>query len=176
MEIRAAKLIVNQSGGNSSKNAETFRVTLPNAWVNELGLDFDNRNLELRFDGEKIIITKKPDINEFIRKKQCNNLLKLEYFNFDDLCTVIIADYTDYEIIIENKTNDFLHCAFGKNNNPDWADYLEFIKSRCVPESRDRIRNYLEAIGLNSYDPIEIIKKTNGKMAEDNQWLRVTLL
>ena len=176
MEKRNANLIVTSSGGSASKNAETFRVTLPNTWISELGLDSDNRSLELRFDGESIIITKRADIDEFIKRKNGNNLLKLEYYNFDDLCTVIIADYSDSEIFIENKTDDFLHCAFGKNENPDWADYLEFLESRCVPKSRDRIRNYLEAIGLDSYDPLEIIRKTNGKMAEDNQFIRVTKL
>jgi hypothetical protein len=33
------------------------------------------------------------------------------------------------------------------------------------------LREYLEVIGVGEYNPIEIIKKTGGRMAEDNQWL-----
>ena len=41
-----------------------------------------------------------------------------------------------------------------------------------MPRSRSGIREYLEAIGVEEYSPIEIIKKTSGRMAEDNQWLK----
>lgn len=41
------------------------------------------------------------------------------------------------------------------------------------PESRAGLREYLEAIGLEEYDPLEIIRKTAGRMAEDQQWLEV---
>jgi len=173
METRNAKLIVNQSGGNASKGASTYRVTLPNVWVEKLGLGCDNKNLELCFNGESIIISKKPSIEEFVQKRKGNDLLKLEYYNFDNLCTVIIADYTENIIIIDNKTDEALYCAFGKNAIPSWRDYLDFLETRCVPKSRERIKDYLDAIGVNSYEPLEIIKKTNGKMAEDNQWIKV---
>ena len=48
---------------------------------------------------------------------------------------------------------------------------MDFLEERCIPKERDGIREYLEAIGLNEYDPLEIIKKTKGKMAEDDQWI-----
>ena len=46
MEYRPAKLIVNKSGSGSN----TFRATLPTSFVREMGLDEDERNLEIAFD------------------------------------------------------------------------------------------------------------------------------
>jgi hypothetical protein len=35
------------------------------------------------------------------------------------------------------------------------------------------VREYLEAIGVAEYDLLQIIQKTQGRMAEDQQWLEV---
>ena len=61
MDKRKTKLIVNKSGGTSSKGGKTYRVTIPNTWIEQLGLSEDNRSLNISFDGDKIII--KPEIN-----------------------------------------------------------------------------------------------------------------
>lgn len=53
-EIRTAKMIVNKAGAGNS----TFRVTLPASWIREIGLNEENRKLQLEFDGKKIIIKK----------------------------------------------------------------------------------------------------------------------
>lgn len=60
VETRKARLAVNKSGGTAGKGGVTFRVTLPTAWVREMELGEDSREIELAFDGEKIEITKKP--------------------------------------------------------------------------------------------------------------------
>lgn len=54
MEYRKAKLIINKSGSGSL----TTRATLPIKWIKEMGLNEEERNLVLEFDGEKIIIKK----------------------------------------------------------------------------------------------------------------------
>ncbi|MBQ9530520.1 MAG: AbrB/MazE/SpoVT family DNA-binding domain-containing protein [Eubacterium sp.] len=174
MEKRNAKLIINQSGGNASSGAKTFRVTIPNSWVDEMNINIDSRDIELKFDGENIVISKKQSIEEFINKRKGNRITKIELFNFNDLCTTIIADYTNKEIAFENQSDNYLYCAFGKNNNPTWSDYLSFLERRCISKDRDRLRDYLEVIGVDSFEPLEIIKKTSGRMAEDNQWIKVT--
>ena len=38
------------------------------------------------------------------------------------------------------------------------------------------LKEYLNAIGVDEYNPVEIIRKTKGKMAEDQSWLEVTEL
>ena len=38
---------------------------------------------------------------------------------------------------------------------------------------RNKLKLILRDIGVPSYDPLQIIEKTQGRMAEDHQWLRI---
>ena len=173
METRKAKLIVNKSGGNASGKSKTYRVTLPNSWITEMGLGELNREMELYFDGNKIIVTQKTDIEEFVNTRKHHKLIQLNYYNFDVLITTIIADYTDEVIKIKNHKDEIIHSAFGVRTNPSWDDYLEFLEDRCIPKTRDGLKYHLDAIGVDEYNPFEIIKKTQGRMAEDHQWIEI---
>ncbi len=56
---------------------------------------------------------------------------------------------------------------------PTKEHIVEFIKSRCI--SKERVENtpgYLENLGLSSYEPLEIVKKTHGIMWEDYMWIK----
>ena len=55
----------------------------------------------------------------------------------------------------------------------DYNQYIEFLESRCFPESRDKMKLILKDLGLPFYDPIMIIEKTEGRMAEDDFWIRI---
>lgn len=67
MKARKAKLIVSKSGGTASKAGVTFRATLPTAWVREMGLGEDSRDITLTFDGSKIIIEKEsPEMKKVL--------------------------------------------------------------------------------------------------------------
>lgn len=72
-----------------------------------------------------------------------------------------------------NYTNNIMFRAFGANNNPNYDDYEEFLKSRCFPETRDKIKIQLDALGIPFYDPMLIIGKTQGRMAEDDFWIMI---
>ena len=39
METRKAKMIINKSGGTASSHGKTYRVTIPNSWIEQLGID-----------------------------------------------------------------------------------------------------------------------------------------
>ncbi len=173
MESRKGKLIINKSGGSASKDSKTYRVTLPNSWIDELEMDSDNRDLSLSFDGSKIIIAPVVSLEKFAKKRKEHKLIRLNYYNANELCSAIAADYSTTELAIENYSEDTVHLAFGNNAVPSWTDYEAFLEERCVPRSRDGIKKYLEELGLDEYNPLEIIKKTGGKMAEDNQWIEV---
>ena len=98
----------------------------------------------------------------------------LFFYNRQTLCSKICADYSAKEVRVENLTDDIWHRAFGVNLLPSWNDYEEFLKSRCIPKERDGIKFYLKELGLYEYDTLEIIKKTNGRIAEDESWLALT--
>ena len=112
------------------------------------------------------------------REFQGNNLndytMRLEYMNKDRVCTVILVDFFHQKILIHNESDFLLERAFGMNNKPTWQDFNVFLEERCVPRSRFGIKMILSEYGLDSYDPIAIIERTNGRMAEDNQWIRVS--
>ena len=57
-ETRILRCLINKAGGNSGAGSKTYRTTLPSAWMKELGVTEADRDLELTFDGEKIIIKK----------------------------------------------------------------------------------------------------------------------
>lgn len=110
---------------------------------------------------------------EVQRKQPEGFTMRMEYMFLEKLCTIIWVDFQHRHIAIENRTNDILHCAFGIKRKPDWEDFTYFLESRCFPRGRDHRRAILEELGLDCYDPLTIIEKTKGRMAEDKQWLRL---
>ena len=176
MERRIAKLIVGKAGGTAGKDSKTYKVSLPSKWVAELG--FADSKMEMAFDGERIIISPHLSMDKFLESKKSlgHKLLKLEFYDREILCTRIIADFTDETLSVENTTEHIVKTAFGKNEAPTWEDFQNFLEERCVPRSRSGIREYLETIGVEEYNPIEIIKRTSGRMAEDNQWIKLEVI
>lgn len=100
--------------------------------------------------------------------------LRIDYMNHDECCTVILADFLHEKILIQNETDELLFRAFGVKEKPTWEDFEYFLEDRCVPRTRFGMKEILKDYGLDSYDPLAIIEKTGGHMAEDHQWLKLT--
>lgn len=98
--------------------------------------------------------------------------LRLYYMHRHSVCTVIDVDFIHRRIRIQNRTANVLHRAFGVVEQPTWEDFEEFISGRCFPPTRGRLKETLANLGLDSYDPLQIIEKTGGRTAEDNMWIR----
>ena len=175
MEKRTGKIIIGKSGGTASGNSETYKLSLPSLWIKQLGITADSREVELSFNGENIIVSKKlsPYETALKKKKQGHHIKLFEFYNADTLCTRIYADFTDKTVSAENFTDNYVKTAFGKKALPDWNDFMSFLSERCIPETRDGLREYLEEIGVDEFSPLDIILKTRGRMAEDEQWLSV---
>lgn len=99
--------------------------------------------------------------------------MRMKYMHENTLCTTIDVDFMNKKIYVTNHSNDIIHLAFGVAKNPTWEDFELFLESRCVPKTRANIKNVLRDIGVSNYDPIQIIEKTKGRMAEDNQWIEI---
>ena len=175
METRTANLIIGTSGGTAGGNATNYKLALPSTWIREMGLTPEQRQVELRFDGASIVITRKLPFAEFLEAshRAGHEILLLSCYSRDTLCARIAADETAKAVCVENFTADYLKLPFGKNPNPSWEDYQHFLEDRCIPKTRAGLQEYLEAIGVDSYEPLEIIRKTQGRMAEDDLWLTV---
>lgn len=48
-----------------------------------------------------------------------------------------------------------------------------FLESRCVPKGRYNLKDCLKELDIPQYDPLKIIKKTYGRIADDNEWLEI---
>ena len=175
MEIRNAKVIVSAAGGTAGKTSKTYKLSLPSSWLAEMGISADEKNVLLSFDGTQITIQKRLTLESFIESKtaQGHNLKLISYYDGEELCTRICADFSDNTIAIENKDVPNLNRAFGVKEAPTGDDFLAFLEERCIPRQRDGLRYYLDELRLDEYDPWQIVQRTCGRMAEDNQWLRV---
>lgn len=100
--------------------------------------------------------------------------LRMTYMYQQHPCTVIDVDFLNQQVLIQNKTDDFLHRAFGVNETPTWEDFNLFLTDRCFPSTRGNVKDILKSLQLSSYDPLQIVEKTRGKMAEDDMWLKFT--
>lgn len=170
MDKRFANVIINNVGGNSSTNAKGYKISLPTSWIKELNINKNNRRVELIFDGEKIIIQPVQSLENFIQQKKTlkHKLIIINYYDKEFLCSTIAADFSDKTIKHKDFTDDLIKTAFGINQNPNWIDFENFLKERCIPKSRAGLREYLDSINIDHFDTLEIIKKTHGHMAEDN--------
>lgn len=178
MEQRLAKVNISAAGGSAGAGAKTCKVTLPTSWLSAMGIGEYHREVILAFDGERIVFSPALSMEEYARKKLVagHRVYAFHYYDAGRLCTLIYADFTDQTLQVENYTNKLVKTAFGKKTLPTWEDLLAFLEERCIPRGREGLEDYLTDIGTDEYEPLEIIKKTKGRMAEDNQWLEVEVL
>ncbi len=113
------------------------------------------------------------DTLEYLKIPRKEYPLRMFYMYEDKICTLIDVDLKNQKIKIKNYVDNIMFRAFGVNENPSFNDYKEFLKSRCFPETRDKLKLILRDLDLPFYDPFLIIEKTQGKMAEDNFWIKL---
>lgn len=98
--------------------------------------------------------------------------LRLTYMFRRQPCTVIDVDFLNQKVAIQNKTDDILHRAFGVIEQPTWNDFEDFLRERCFPQTRGNCKTLLREMDLADYDPLQIVEKTKGRLAEDEMWLK----
>lgn len=177
MKERQTKVLINKAGGTAGPNGKGYRVVLPPTWAKQLGITEQDREVLLQFDGTSITIRRAAPARyeDFLNtaRKSGHDLLILHYYTGKTLCTKICADRNTRQLAIDNAVDDPFSTAFGINTAPGWGDLQFFLESRCVPRQRAGLQYYLAQLGLDRYDPLEIIRKTGGRMAEDDCWLKI---
>lgn len=119
------------------------------------------------------LLERHPEYVEQIKVPQKRYPIRLEYMHENAVCTIIDVDEIRQLVHIKNYTDNLMFRAFGKNDNPTYGEYQEFLESRCFPRSRDKMKLILQDLDLPFYDPFMIIEKTEGRMAEDSFWIRI---
>ena len=103
-------------------------------------------------------------ISKYLNKPLNDNyVMRIDFMYKQKICTEIYVDFTHKKINIVNRTNDIMKRAFGINENPTWQDFEDFLADRCFPKERAMCKTILGRIGIDSYDPFQIVEKTNGK-------------
>lgn len=113
-----------------------------------------------------------PEYVESIKVPEKAYPLRLWYMYENEPCTVIDVSDSKKKIKIKNFTDNMQFRAFGVNTEPTYEDYEEFLESRCFPKTRDKMKLILKDLELPFYDPFMIIQKTEGRMAEDDFWIK----
>jgi hypothetical protein len=57
-----------------------------------------------------------------------------------------------------------------------WNDFERFLRDRCFPQTRGNCKELLQEMELTDYDPLQIVEKTKGRLADDEMWLRFRYL
>lgn len=137
-------------------------------------LQLRNDGLTMRQISEKVGVSL-GGVSKVIKSFEQVYDYKLYLMDDDKLCTEIFVNEKCRKIKIINHTDNLLWRAFGCIEEPTWEDYEYFLESRCFPKTRDRQKYILRDLGLVYYDPLSIIKVTEGRMAEDHQWIKLEM-
>ena len=119
------------------------------------------------------ILQEHPLLEEELKIPEKAYPMRIWYYWRDYLCTLIEVDERLRKIRIRNYTKNYLMRAFGREESPDFDAYERFLESRCFPESRDKMKLILEDLDIPFYEPLMIIEKTEGRMAEDDFWIMI---
>ena len=99
--------------------------------------------------------------------------MRLWYYYKNEVCTIIDVDERKHIVKVYNYTGDDMLKAFGKKPQISYEMYEEFLESRCFPRERDKMKLKLRELDIPFYDPMMIIEKTEGRMAEDEFWIKI---
>ncbi len=119
------------------------------------------------------VLSERPEIKEELTIPNKTGTIRLWYMYHSEVCAIIDVNERMQKVKVQNFTCDLLKRPFGKISVPTYEQYEEFLESRCFPKTRDKMKIMLDELNIPFYDPILIIEKTQGRMAEDNFWIKI---
>jgi putative transcriptional regulator len=119
------------------------------------------------------LLIKNNDLVQKLEVPEKTYRLRLYYMYHDFVCSILDVDEMERKVEVHNYITNPIYRALGVNTEPTFEEYEEFLKSRCFPETRDKLKLELKKLDLPFYDPIMIIEKTNGRMADDDFWIKI---
>lgn len=119
------------------------------------------------------LLSDEPELMQRLEVPERTLPMRLWYYHRNFVCTIIDVDERKRKVLVHNYTKDYMMRAFGSAQEVTYEQYEEFLESRCFPAQRDKMKLILKELDLPFYDPIMIIEKTAGKMAEDDFWIEI---
>lgn len=99
--------------------------------------------------------------------------LRINFMEEYTVCSVIDVDEDRRKVWVSNRVADYSRCAFGALEQPGWDAYEWFLESRCFPRDDPQAQERLAQLGLEQYDPMEILRRTKGRLERDRHWLQI---
>lgn len=101
------------------------------------------------------------------------SILHIDFYHGDDLVASIEADFynktvTAYQTFVK----DIQLLPFGVWMYPTYTELIEYFKTRCWEPVRPDIETILNKLNVETYDVVEIVKKTHGRKSNDNFWMK----
>ena len=119
------------------------------------------------------ILFDNPELIDKYRLPEKKYPIRLFYMSSNKINTVIDVDILKRKVSFKNYTDNLLLRAFGNKESVSYEDFEDFLESRCFPKSRDKLKIELEHYDVKSYDPLSIIRKTKGKLVEDDCYILI---
>ena len=170
-DVEELRIIAERINKMNTRNAGRKRKFTEQEVVEMLCLQEDGmsvNDIAIRFG------TSRQVIGRYLNKPLADGYtMRMTYMFRRQPCTTIDVNFLEQKIRIQNRTNDILHRAFGVNEQPTWEDFEIFLRDRCFPPTRGYLKEELQTLGLDSYDPLQIVEKTKGRTAEDGLWLKI---
>ena len=114
-----------------------------------------------------------PEYIDRMRIPKMEYNLRLFYMEENQINTVIDVDILNRKIKFKNFTSNVLKRAFGQKEEVTYEEYESFLESRCMPKTRDKLKIEMYVKNIPFYDPLMIIEKTQGKIADDNYHIEI---
>ena len=119
------------------------------------------------------ILKKQPELIEYYRVNEKVYPLRLYYMNNNDISTIIDVDVINRRVTFRNYTDNIIYRAFGNKEKVTYEEYESFLEERCFPKEKDKMKIELSRLNLPYYDPYMIIEKTQGRLEDDNCWIKI---
>lgn len=97
--------------------------------------------------------------------------IEFEILIKDRVITKVEISDNRKNINVEQFSDNWLEKPF-KSTPVKIKHIVEWLETRCFPESRFGKERILEGMGLSDYNPLDIVKLTHGIQHEDYLWIR----
>lgn len=98
-------------------------------------------------------------------------VIRFDYMDKNEVLSHVDVYPAEQRVEVIDYTNDIVFRALGKRphtiENVNW-----FFRRRCFDETRHDAKEILKVMGLSTYYPYAICRKTNGMLTRDNCWIR----
>ena len=104
------------------------------------------------------MLDKYPEYVQNARVPKKSAPIRLWYMHNETVCNILDVNDMKRDVHINYYSDNIMFRAFGIEEHPDYEMYVEFLESRCFPESRDKMKLILKDLDLPFYDPFMIIE------------------